>query len=536
MRLTLISSVLLVAAHTAPSLSAQCALWDIDAYSDPETNAQLGQRVAIGNAWAAVSSVNDDTDAGADSGSVRMLRNALGHWTEAQTVLPDPDGAGDLFGTGLALRGSWLAVGATRDDDLAPDAGAVYLFFLENEVWTFKQKLFASDAANADHFGAAIAIDGTQLVVGAPEEDTLGADAGAAYLFTFDGTAWSESAKLLATSFGGPADGFGSAVDIEAGTVLVGAPGANLVGPGSGAAYALVQVFSSWIVQAELADPQPSANSLVGFAVQLDGEGAIIGAPGAKGYGTCLVFRRSGTLWTYQVTMEASDHAPGYSFGAALALSQDWLVVGSPFHQAGSGAAYLFEKADTSPGWTESQQYLPCDLTAGDHAGVSVGMHGDRAIVGNPLHDLGADKSGSAYVVERHGAWVEVERATANGGFSGWAGGTQRILVRAGAGYAGSIYFVGGTMSGTVPGVTIGSVHVPLNLDSYALYTLNNPNSPLLPNSFGFLNAAGAADCSFVLPPGIVSEGMLLHHAYVVLHPSTLGLVYASAAEPLVLH
>jgi hypothetical protein len=330
-------------------------------------------------------------------------------------------------------------------------------------------------------------------------------------------------------------------VDIEGGTVLVGAPGAALVGPGSGAAYALVQVFSSWIVQAELADPQPTANSLVGYAVQLDGEGAIIGAPGAKGYGTCLLFRRSGTLWSYQATMEASDHASGYSFGAALALSQDWLVVGSPFHQTGPccgwGAAYLMERSDSSPWWTESQQYLPCDLMAGDHAGASVGMHGDRAIVGSPLHDLGADKSGSAYVIElQDGAWVEMERATANGGFSAGAGGIQRILVRAGAGYAGSIYFLGGTTSGTVPGVVIGSVQVPLNLDSYALYTLNNPNSPILPNSFGFLNAAGAADCSFVLPPGIVSVGMLLHHAYVVLDPSTLGLVFASAAEPLALH
>ena len=92
-------------------------------------------------------------------------------------------------------------------------------------------------------------------------------------------------------------------------------------------------------------------------------------------------------------------------------------------------------------------------------------------------------------------------------------------------------------MSGTSPGVQLGAITVPLNPDPYAIYTLNNPNGPILPNSFGFLDAAGSADCAFMLPPGIVGiAGSLLHHAYVVLDPVTLEVLSASAAEPLALH
>jgi hypothetical protein len=416
----------------------------------PRRTRSFGQRVAIGNAWAAVSSVFDDNDPGADSGSVRMLRKAQGHWTEAQTVLPDSDGTGDSFGAGLALRGSWLAVGATNDDDLAPDAGAVYLFYLE------KRCLELQAEAVRERRGERRPLRRRhrdrrhrKLVVGAPEEDTLGSNAGAAYLFTFDGTTWSQSAKLVATSFGGPDDAFGSAVDIEGGTVLRRRARGRPRWPGVGRGRnALVQVFSSWIVQAELADPQPTANSLVGYAVQLDGEGAIIGAPEPRAMERALLFRRSGTLWSYQATMEASDHASGYSFGAGpwrfprTGWSSEARFT-RPVRAAAGAPAYLMERSDSSPGGRRVSNTSPATSW--------------RAITRARPWACMATAPSSAVPFT---TWEQTSRERLRHRAPGWrvggdgaryrqrrllagAGGIQRILVRAGAGYAGSIYFSG---------------------------------------------------------------------------------------------
>ena len=79
---------------------------------------------------------------------------------------------------------------------------------------------------------------------------------------------------------------------------------------------------------------------------------------------------------------------------------------------------------------------------------------------------------------------------------------TQQQSLNAGVAHAGAPYVVLGTVSGTKPGVRIGSVHVPLNLDGYTSFTLAFPNSPILPGSVGVLDAKGQAKARFqAFPP-----------------------------------
>ena len=106
---------------------------------------------------------------------------------------------------------------------------------------------------------------------------------------------------------------------------------------------------------------------------------------------------------------------------------------------------------------------------------------------------------------------------------------TQQQSLNAGAAHAGSPYVVLGTVSGTKPGVRIGSVHVPLNLDGYTSFTLAFANSPILRASVGLLDANGRASADFLAYPQIPAsllDTVLFEHAFVLFGKN--GLSFAS--------
>ena len=73
----------------------------------------------------------------------------------------------------------------------------MYVFAYDGSSWNEQARLLASDAANGDHFGESVSIDGDTLIVGAKYEDSAGTDSGCAYVFEYDGQQWVEQAKLL---------------------------------------------------------------------------------------------------------------------------------------------------------------------------------------------------------------------------------------------------------------------------------------------------------------------------------------------------
>jgi hypothetical protein len=155
--------------------------------------------------------------------------------------------------------------------------------------WPQQAELTASRAAEADHFGWAVAISGKTAVVGTATEK------GAAYVFVRTGKAWSQQAKLTASN-GAPFDSFGTAVAISGRTVLVGAPDHN---DSTGVAYMFVRTGKSWSQQAELTASNGGPFDGFGRAVAISSKTALIGAPfknsaaGADEAGAAYVFVRS---------------------------------------------------------------------------------------------------------------------------------------------------------------------------------------------------------------------------------------------------
>ena len=121
------------------------------------------------------------------------------------------------------------------------------------------------------------------------------------------------------------------------------------------------------------------------------------------------------------------------------------------------------------------------------------------------------------------------------------AGGQQALSLGAGQDQAGRFYLVLGSLLGTSPGFPIDSVELPLVVDTYFVFSLTHPNSALLSNTFGVLDAAGRAEAAFGLPAGAPADlaGTTAHHAYVTIDaapaPGQPFVPYASNAVPLLL-
>lgn len=300
-------------------------------------------------------------------------------------------------------------------------------------------------------FGDAVAIDGDTLVVGAPREDHAGMDsariddAGAAYVFVLQGSAWVQQAKLVAEDpaafahLGGSIDAqavmsasaadnaagvddliderFSTAVAISGDTVAVGAYGDPQNGINSGAVYIFVRSGDTWSQQAKVTPSGGAASDFFGSAVALDGDTLVVGAAGHDGQdldaGAAYVFVRNGTSWSQQAKLESSDSAAFDLFGASVALQGDTVVVGASHHDAGgsdSGAAYVFVR--TGDAWALQAKLLAGDGAAKDYFGGAVALDAELAVVSASGDDNGRGiDAGAAYIFARSdGAWSELTK------------------------------------------------------------------------------------------------------------------------------
>jgi len=173
-----------------------------------------------------------------------------------------------------------------------------------------------------------------------------------------------------------------------------------------------------------------------GFSVAVSGDTVVVGAPGedssttgvnstpnesASFSGAAYVFTRSGTTWSQQAYLKASNTGAFDEFGYSVAVSGDTVVVGSYFEDSSttgvnstpnesagqSGAAYVFTRSGTT--WSQ-QAYLKAGNTgANDYFGYSVAVAGDTVVVGafgeassttgvNSTPNESAGESGAAYI------------------------------------------------------------------------------------------------------------------------------------------
>ncbi len=202
--------------------------------SDGFPFAYLGCSVGISNNIPFVGA-RGDFEKGNESGAAYIFQKDGTVWIRTAKLFPEDGQAGEKFGASVSIDGDVAAAGSRFCDLKDIDAGAVNIFRRQGNQWMMEYKIAAGDGKNDDRFGY-VAVDGNYVVVGADHNDELGINAGAAYLFKWDGSDWEEMFKLVASD-GFAEDWFGSAVDINNGIIVIGAPQNNDKGNSSGSAY-----------------------------------------------------------------------------------------------------------------------------------------------------------------------------------------------------------------------------------------------------------------------------------------------------------
>lgn len=383
-----------------------------------------------------------------NAGAVYVFTRAGGVWTQQAYIKASNTGGSDFFGTSVALDGDTLVVGAPGEDssavgvggnqadNSAPSSGAAYVFTRSGGVWRQQAYLKASNTGASDRFGVAVAVSGDTLVVGADGEASgstgVGANqadntapwSGAAFVFTRNAGIWTQQAYLKASNAQAN-DEFGAAVSISGDTLVVGAWGESSSATGvggnqsdnsasqSGAAYVFTRAGSTWTQQAYVKASNTGADDEFGISVSLSGDTLAVGADGeasfadgiggiqsdnsSPGSGAVYVFTRSGTTWTQQAYVKASNTGPGDLFGYAVSVSGDTMVVGasneasagcgpapSPADNSANfaGAAYVFTR--TGGVWTHRAYLKAANCGGGDIFGSSVSTSGDLVAIGAP--------------------------------------------------------------------------------------------------------------------------------------------------------
>jgi hypothetical protein len=185
----------------------------------------------------------------------------------------------DFFGNSVSISGDTAVVGAYEDDDDGWSSGSAYVFVRDvtTGTWTEQAKLTASDAAGGDKFGYSVSVSGDTVLIGAYWDDDAGFQSGSAYVFVRSGSTWTEQAKLTASD-GAAGDYFGDSVSVSGDTALIGAYRDDYAGTYSGSAYVFVRSGSTWTQQAKLTASDGAAWAYFGHSVSVSGDTALIGA------------------------------------------------------------------------------------------------------------------------------------------------------------------------------------------------------------------------------------------------------------------
>jgi hypothetical protein len=220
-----------------------------------------------------------DEDGADESGAVYTFRFDGNGWIEEDILIASDGREGDHFGVAVSLHGDVAAIGApghVHSVD-AVHTGAAYVFHRSDGSWTQEAELLASDGLHDDRFGTDVSLRENVLLVGAPLNGENGFNAGAAYVYRFDGTLWNEEVKLLASD-GAPFDAFGRSVSLGDDLALVGAYGSDQVAPNAGVVYPFTYDAASWNEQATISPTDNSQGAFFGEDVVTDGELIIVGS------------------------------------------------------------------------------------------------------------------------------------------------------------------------------------------------------------------------------------------------------------------
>lgn len=280
-------------------------------------------------------------------------------------------------------------------------------------------KLVPMDGISEDSYGAAVAISGDTLVVGAPDRDETGVNSGAVYIYADVNGTWTLQQKITDKD-GTDADNFGVSLAILDDRLLIGSRLAqDSNGVRTGAVHVYERVNNNWDLVTKIMPDNGGEEDYFGYSVALEADVALIGSPQADSTaidaGAAFIYRLTNGQWVKETTFVPPVTAKAYDFFAgSVALLGTTALIGSwndnpvPMMYDGAVYAYVHNDIVLGPGWQLQQKLVASDKAIGDTFGYSVGMYGQTAFIGAPYRNGDCSHTGAVYVFTRHsGEWCE---------------------------------------------------------------------------------------------------------------------------------
>jgi len=374
----------------------------ITADAPAEANLAIeGEAVTSGQAWTAELAAGANAltvEVRASTGAQASYALAVNRGAQQAYVKAGNTGAGDHFGAAVAISGETLVIGAPGEDgpdpaiDSRQESGAAYVVVRDDDGWLQQDQLEADNAGKGDGFGQAVAISGDTLVIGAPLEDS--------------------SANA------------------------VGGDGASNAAPDAGAAYVFVRGAGGWAQQAYLKAHNARMYAMFGQSVAIDGDTIVVGAPyersnetgvsgtgdddSTPGRGAAYVFVREGTLWSQQAYLKSTHGGAEHLFGSAVAVGAEsgTVAVGAPGDRAddnrGRGSAFVFTRSGVA--WAPLAHVKSGAASPGEAFGHSVALSKDTLVVGTRPDDPMTQgmAAGAVHVFERADGFSNAQKLTAS--------------------------------------------------------------------------------------------------------------------------
>ena len=296
-------------------------LWS--AYSVGEDD--FGRSTALFDDFAAVGAPG----AGDESGAVSVFERTDGVWAEVARFAPTTTHEAE-FGLALGLHGTTLLVGA-------PGIDTVFVYERTDGVWTPAGSITVAE--EGEELGVSIDFNGDLAVIGAMKSEE-------AYIYSYDGTSWTQTDLLVGVEGAEEAD-FGAAVALDGDTIAVGAEGDD----GSGAVYVFAQIGGVWTQQAMFPSPSGAAEGEFGSSVALEDNTLVVGAPGDEaGLGSVYVYQRAYGAWFPSAEVAPYLEEGEGQFGSVVSLSDGLLIANIGLDETGligavgpyAGAAQVF--------------------------------------------------------------------------------------------------------------------------------------------------------------------------------------------------
>jgi hypothetical protein len=364
---------------------------------------KVGSDVALAGATALVGASGDWTGDGQRSasghGSATVFRRTGGEWRERETVTAPDSGREDRFGTAVALASGLGVVGAPFEG--SENAGQAYAFERSDAEWGPPTSL-SDGTIETGLLGRAVALSGDTAVVGADGtgDPGSGLDRGAVIFWDRTATGWRRRAHATTET---KYQRLGAAVAVDGDIAIVGAPGTE---DQRGTVSVFSRAETDWTRDTTLTPRGGAVGTSFGHAVSLTDETALVGefrpGNGDDSIGVVHVFDRTAEGWTRIDRLTPKSDANGGSFGRDVALSDGTALVGSSFRDtpgaSEAGAVAVFGR--TSDGWTRQATLVASDRTSRDFFGSTVALSGRTALVGASASDTAGERSGAAYVFD----------------------------------------------------------------------------------------------------------------------------------------